>query len=358
VGEGAGGQERPRGADGRSLAVQARRLLRDSSTSPVELLALARRAGEEGDGRTLLELVDGILERDPDHRATLAWLATQRDRIQLELPLPPVPEVWEVRGEALDAAVDGVFAVAGSWPPAAAELAVLRLEDAAHPDGVRAAARRRLVDPRPGVRAFAALVLRRAFPGAEADALIERSLLDPATAVRKQAALGLAAVADPAVAAPAVRALTARAPVLRLHGAEALGWMGHPEAVPPLADALLSPPTPSAAGGSIAGAPRAYAFFGTQTAYVQDFDVEVATNAGIADPTIGVLGSGAVLDVRVIGASSSTAAVQRAARASLVRLTGEDPGKNERAWRDWWATTEHNPENATAPAGEPDPETR
>ncbi len=38
----------------------------------------------------------------------------------------------------------------------------------------------------------------------------------------------------------------------------------------------------------------------TQTAYIQDFDVEIATNATIADPIIGTIQEGLVLDVRPI----------------------------------------------------------
>ncbi|MEO0650894.1 MAG: HEAT repeat domain-containing protein, partial [Planctomycetota bacterium] len=193
-------------------------------------------------------------------------------------------------------------------------------------------------------RDFAALILRRMFPGTAAAALIERSLIDVDPDVRKQAAVSLAHVADPAVAGPAVRALGSTRPLLRLHGAEALGWMGHAEAVPPLVEALLSS---GAAPEAIAAAPRAFAFFGTQTAYVQDFDAEVATGSSIADPVISVLASGAVLDVRVVSASAGGwRRFDTAAMASLRRLTGENAGKRKRDWRTWWKDSDANPANA------------
>ncbi|MHC4893275.1 MAG: hypothetical protein ACYTFV_07890, partial [Planctomycetota bacterium] len=95
-----------------------------------------------------------------------------------------------------------------------------------------------------------------------------------------------------------------------------------------------------------ASAPRAHVFFGSQSAYVQDFDVEVAAYDSIADPVIGVLPAGAVLDVRAIGVSSSPRRFERAAMESLRRLSGEDAGPKRKNWERWWSDSDHNPANA------------
>lgn len=76
--------------------------------------------------------------------------------------------------------------------------------------------------------------------------------------------------------------------------------------------------------------PGSYAFFGRQITVVMDFDVEVALAAVIADPVVSVITEGAVLHVRVFGAT-----VAGAMRAALQDLTGADPGPSARDWRAW-----------------------
>ncbi len=85
--------------------------------------------------------------------------------------------------------------------------------------------------------------------------------------------------------------------------------------------------TLSAAGRQ---SPGSYAFFGRQISVVMDFDVEVALGAAIADPQVAVLTEGAVLAVRVLGASVTTAV-----RGALQQLTGADPGPGAEEWRAW-----------------------
>ena len=84
-------------------------------------------------------------------------------------------------------------------------------------------------------------------------------------------------------------------------------------------------------------APHTYIFNGRQRAYVQDFDVEVAQNASIADPIINVLTEGSVLDVAVIGVTEYQLASERAAvRGALTQLTGANPGETTASWQRWW----------------------
>jgi hypothetical protein len=76
--------------------------------------------------------------------------------------------------------------------------------------------------------------------------------------------------------------------------------------------------------------PGSYAFFGRQITVVADFDVEVALAAAIADPQVSTITEGAVLAVRVVGASVTTAV-----RGALQKLTGANPGPSAREWSAW-----------------------
>ena len=98
--------------------------------------------------------------------------------------------------------------------------------------------------------------------------------------------------------------------------------------------------------------PRNHIFVGKQVAYVQDFDVEVAQFASVADPQINTLIEGAVLDVRVIGAyETSTSIESRHVRSSLGELTGASPGSSNRAWMEWWAQNRSRYETPAKPSG-------
>ena len=331
-----------------AVRAEVRRVERLRTPGTELLVATARSDWRAQLGQEALELIDEALELDPDHGPALDFVAEICESVRPRLPLPAPPAVWELEQPDLEAAIAGTFGPAGRMPPAVREVSVWRLGETAHLEFVRATALAKLRDPQPSTRAFAALTLRRLAPGEGAHALIERSLLDSDADARRQAALGLALVGDPEVAAPAVRALSAKNPKLRLHAAQALGSMGFAEAIPPLANALLAQD-----GGSIQPPPRNHVFFGTQSAYVQDYDVEVATGAGIADPVINTLVEGAVLDVRVIGVSGggvSSTAHRKALRRSIEQLAGVELGSQKRHWQKWWDESAHNPANASTPS--------
>lgn len=123
---------------------------------------------------------------------------------------------------------------------------------------------------------------------------------------------------------------------VRVRTAEAFAVMAHKDALPILVAAAGS------AGRGLAGAGggngvRAHVAFTTQTSYVRDFDVEVASAAAIADPKVDVLSSGTVLDVTVGGISVQRVQVLGAYRNALGSLGGSDPGADPRAWPDWYA---------------------
>ena len=279
-----------------------------------------------------LKQLDRVLAREPEQADALALLA----RAELPLALPDVP--------ASGSALEPYFSAAARMSPAGREVAVQKLAAAPRIDALRTAVARELVARTPGRRAFASLVLRRMFKGAEVEGLLSRAVLDSSAEVRTEAALALRVAGNPLVIEPALRAVGSKHAEVRKNAIEALGAMDYREAVEPLYEHLLAL---QAGGGSI-GAPRVHIFTGRQRAYVQDFDVEVAQFAAIADPIINVLVEGEVLDVAVIGATEYLVAGERAAvRGALSKLTGANPGETTAAWKKWWQ--EHGDEWRASP---------
>ncbi len=184
-------------------------------------------------------------------------------------------------------------------------------------------------------RAFAAHALRRLGPGERLEPLLRRCALDPAPAVRREAALALRAAGDEAVVLPLVRALGSSSRVVRVHAAESLGNAGLPAAVPALVNHL----THLAAGSGPGPAPvTAHLVVGRRFAYLQDLDLELAAGAAIADPRVATGTEGVVLDARLGGVSGLTLArEQRAVVEALERLTGARPGSSRDDWGAWYA---------------------
>jgi hypothetical protein len=71
--------------------------------------------------------------------------------------------------------------------------------------------------------------------------------------------------------------------------------------------------------------------------FIQDFDVEVAQTAFIADPIVGIVQEGITLDVRVLATERVADILERRViRRSLKKLTGVDLGDDPVAWMRWW----------------------
>ncbi len=271
----------------------------------------------------LLEL-DRILTLDPDQDQARAVLA----RADLPVALPPL--------ETSDGApnTDAFLAAAARFGPAVRELAVARLAAGTDelPEHLQEELLAELVHREAARRAFAAFALRRLAPGTHLRPLLRRALLDVSTDVRDDATRALRDANDETLVVPIVRALSSGHDVLRLHAVQALGTLNDAAAVEPLYRHMVT-----LQSGGAAAAPRSHVFFGKQTGYVQDFDVEVAQNSAVADPVINVLTEGVVLDAAVVGVHEYVVQRERAAvRRSLTRLTGADPGNTTRAWKQWW----------------------
>jgi hypothetical protein len=117
---------------------------------------------------------------------------------------------------------------------------------------------------------------------------------------------------------------------VRANSAEALGIAGFPAALPAL-KARLAKASSKVKGSSTSAPPRSHIFVGKQTAYVQDFDVEVAQGAAVADPAVNVLTQGSVLDVRVLAISSKGMTSKRELRALHAAIAKLERIAKERA---------------------------
>ena len=119
---------------------------------------------------------------------------------------------------------------------------------------------------------------------------------------------------------------------VRIRTAEAYGNLGEDAAIGQLVSAG---PNAGKALASTNPGRRAHMAVINQQAYIRDFDVEVASASFIADPKIGVLQSGVVLDVTVHGVYAQRVRILRAYRRALKDLTGSDPGREVHKWPEW-----------------------
>jgi hypothetical protein len=182
--------------------------------------------------------------------------------------------------------------------------------------------------PAEPVRKFAAAELGRIGDRRALRPLIHRSLLDPSEGVREAAVAAVKQFKDPNILAPYVKALGSDNQVVRINAEDAIGGLGEIIGVEYLVWRLR------ANGGGLS---RSNIYLATQMSFIQDFDVEVAQTAFIADPIVGIVQEGIVLDVRVLATERVADIVERRViRRSLKKLTGVDKGDDAGAWASWW----------------------
>lgn len=152
------------------------------------------------------------------------------------------------------------------------------------------------------------------------------ALLDASERVRRQAGWLLGTLDNAQHVRPIIGLVDHDQMEVRVRATQALGQAGYAAAVPALVASLQS-------GGSAHRVPHAHVFFGKQTAYVQDFDVEVASASAVADPIVNVLPSGVVLDAGVRSVTIERHLIE--VRRSLQQITGHRPGASARSWNRW-----------------------
>jgi hypothetical protein len=161
------------------------------------------------------------------------------------------------------------------------------------------------------------------------------ALVDPARGLRERAALLARTGQRPATAVAYLSGgLESGDSEVRIRAAEAFAKIGDPSAIEPLV-AAGPMAVVDVAGGGGQFTPRAHCAFVTQESFVQDFDVEVAQGAVIANPKINVLQYGSVLDVAVHAVQLYRIEVVVAYRKALRELAGSDPGADPTKWREW-----------------------
>ena len=152
--------------------------------------------------------------------------------------------------------------------------------------------------------------------------------MDPSEIVREKALASVKAFADPNMIAPFVKALGSQNEVIRINAAAAIGSFDEILGVEYLIYRF------SAHGG---GLQRSHIYLANQLSFIQDFDVEVAQTAFIADPIVGILQEGTVLDARVLATTVAGWIIERRViRRSLTKLTGVDMGDDPAKWASWW----------------------
>ena len=271
--------------------------------------------------------LDQILDESPNHSKALAVLGAHGHRIHLPRP--------DAHARADDAEVEALFDWASGRTRSLRELAWIQLAGVRDRDGVTGRLEADLSSPIRSRRHLAVHALGRVAPGTSLKGLLLLSVHDPAEEIRQEAAIALGRAGEPAVCTPLLKALDSQNGHVRVRATEALGYVGHVEIVEPLMTRLKAAQAGGSAGHSV---PHSYIFTGKQLAYIQDFDVEVATNVAVADPTVNVRVEGMVLEAGIRGIEEvQYVRMERAAASNaLRRLTGQNPGRNAKAWLKWW----------------------
>jgi len=275
----------------------------------------------------------------PGHAALAHWCVREGlhrqalDQIGLALPLA-------AEHPALRAAIDELaFAVAPDWLARARKddrVEVLVLQRAASGFGAAAVAAKLAADEPAAERLRVAL---KALDGRSASArwcaakllaelrkeplrikpLYRAGLLDAEAQVRRAAVQALALTEDPVFVGLYSKHLVNEHAAIRVRAAEALEVLNQRAGAEGVLRALEASYQPARANLTVTH----------QTAYLKDFDVQVAQGAVIADPVVAVVQSGVVLDVAVVSVTAERTVYRRV----LARLLHRDCGEDLAAWR-------------------------
>lgn len=187
-----------------------------------------------------------------------------------------------------------------------------------------------LYDSDVNVRAASARVLAELGDESALRTLILSGARDKESAVRREAVLAAGSFGHDDTAIPFVRALGSKNPRIAANAAEALALLGDQRAAGYIVKRLRSH------GSST----RNMVSFLTQVSYVRDYDVEIAQASNIANPNIGMLQEGAILDVKVVGASYTKTWIEPILVKAFSELVGE-PLRSRAEVDAWYAENRH-----------------
>lgn len=255
-------------------------------------------------------------------RATAGELPAPKEKVRVAAtPLAPTL----TKDEKLALALLGQIASGDAAKAAKASRLFARLDDAVK---LRPLTQALTVEPA-SLRIRAAGELARIGDPRAVRPLLARVLRESSPRARRAIARAAGRLAVPAAVHTLARALDARDEVVRRRAAEALGHLGDVQAVPYLIAKWE---------GRSGDFPRVYFSQVKQVSYVQDYDVEVASTAFIADPIVGVAQPGLALGVKVLATEQvgSLAIGARTLQRSLAALAGGAKARTAKGWRRWW----------------------
>lgn len=316
------------------LAERARLASGLAPNDHVRRLALCDWLAREALVPELARELERVLAAYPD-LARARELATS-PRLARTLP-PAGPDPARERERALRAGAQGGAVERELW--------IARLDSThatpAERETLRAALEAEITQSVDTRRSFGAHALRRLCPGAALPALERCAVSDKSRGVRSEARRALRDAHDPAVVARVAPRMASVSPDERLNAIDALGESGYGAAVAPLVSHLahlLATPAQSGSGNGIV--PRSHLSSKNLVGYVQDYNVEIAQAASIADPIVGIAEEGVILDVaaatwQLPGVRYEGFATCRA----LARVTGEGWRRTPNEWLAWWDAT-------------------
>lgn len=289
-----------------------------------------------------LEELDRVLADDPEDARARALF--DRELAALRLPFDtrsggPEGSPGSEDALELERARLALISQGRLGTPSMRELVVRALAEDPDPGALAAELERSLHDVSAKRRSFAAFATSRLFPGAQPQTFVVRAMFDHDADVRREMTRALARQQELELDAEGsfLRALESPLSSIRKHAAEGLAILGTDRAIKPLLNNLASIASGAAQSGGAQRPPRSHIFLGSQIAYVMDYDVEIAQGASIADPVIGVIQDGSLLDVAGYGVTiqREIAYEARAVRRALEHVTGEHPGDTNQAWLRW-----------------------
>jgi nitroreductase len=272
---------------------------------------LALRAESAGFSDVAREAWESVVRADPEHAAARralgqekvdgTWMPGDEARRRRGLVLYGGKWLLPVEAEAAarapaavvvkDATLASTMRTAARGEPALAHAAAVTLART-DPAARLPVAAVLLRDADPAVRTWACGHLASLGDESALRPLLVSAIRDRDADVRAAAVKASASFGHDDVLYPFLRELGSENPAFVANAAHALALLGDPRAIHVLVRRI-----------SHGSSPRAVVEFGSQISYVSDYDVEVAQSSNIADPIIGVIQEGVVLDVKVLDVS-------------------------------------------------------